>query len=606
MNNELYVLDRYFPRVVILSLPGQEDRAQRAVKELEDKCLSFEAQVVRAVDGRVSPPSDWWQAGAGAWGCMQSHYRVVQDALLDGLESLLVLEDDCIWQNGAAAMVEEFMAQVPDDWGQIYFGGQHRNARRPSWVDGKPAVLQAASVHRTHAYAIHKRAMPGFLKHVLYAPDYIAARERDNVKRHVDHQLEVAHQRGAWTVYCPSWWLAGQGANHSSINNKDWNDQWWHLSWREEHRRMPVVICDRDPAPEEMKRLHFGKHLLAHDPTIDEGVAKCRVASDLIRIMEAVAEEALGCQRLPALRANPDQEKWLRQKWLGPVLTLALGPDLAALCDFPASKVIRHPWINPDQPPRIEVVEPSASTEATETAERRPMVHQVWIGPNDLPPRLEAYCDTMRHAFGTKHDYKLWREPDMEALAVNAVLPQVVRGGVDCNIGFRADVVRLEILRQHGGIYWDTDFEALRPDLEPLFGGLRGFAYADQKPGSPANGFMAAGGAHDPFVEFFLRRVAARVPSATGDPWKTVSISGPGALTDCLTMWVVVWNPCGKLVAGNEEVAVSYAGNTIHAYHQTVIYPYHYQQGSWATFKPEDFPLAWTAHHWEGAWHRPN
>jgi hypothetical protein len=349
--------------------------------------------------------------------------------------------------------------------------------------------------------------------------------------------------------------------------------------------------------------LHFGKHLLAGDATRDDGVRKCKVSADLIRVMEAIAEEAAGCQRLPALRMSGDHEKWLREKWAGPVLTLsAHGPDLAALCDYPASKVLRHGWIHPERERLAAVDEPSPSTDATAEAVRGPMVHQLWIGPNELPPRLAGYCETMRHAF-PGWDYKLWREADMAGLAEKAGLPAVVRGEGDYNIGLRADVVRLEILRQHGGVYWDTDFEALRPDLTPLFAGLQGFAYADQKSGSPANGFMAAARPGDPVVEVFLRRVAARIPAVQGDPWKVVSISGPGALRECLGLWVVAWNPCGKTTVAGQDVAVSYAGGTVTAYHQEVIYPYHYEQGSWATFDPALYPLAWTAHHWEGAWH---
>jgi len=344
------ILDDYFGRVLVISLPGAEARAKRALAELRDKGLSDRATVFRAVDGRVSTPSDWWQSGQGAWGCMQSHYRLVQDALLDGMETVMAIEDDCIWQRKAGELAAEFLSQVPDDWGQIYFGGQHRTANRPEWIDGRPAVLRARSVHRTHAYAIHRRIMPAFLKHIIYAPDYVsAAKARVPQKRHIDHQLEEAHRRGDWKVYVPSFWLAGQGENHSSINGKSWPAAWWHWSWRECHRRMPIVVCDREPTAEEMRWLHFGKHLLPGDATVDTGVRDCPTPEGLEGIFQKIAHEAFGCQRLPAIHGGwPDKEAWLRQRWGGPVLRLAdAGVDVAALCDFPASKIVRHDWFNP-------------------------------------------------------------------------------------------------------------------------------------------------------------------------------------------------------------------------------------------------------------------
>lgn len=347
--NSSVVFDRHFDRVALISLPEATDRADRALSELRGKGLSEAVTVFRAVDGRVCPPSDWWPSGPGAWGCMQSHYRLVQDALLDGVESLLVIEDDCIWQNDAAAMAEEFLSQVPDDWGQIYFGGQHREGLRPTWIDGKPAVQKAHSVHRTHAYAIHRRAMPQFLKHIVYAPDYItAAKARKPQKRHIDHQLEVAHRRGDWPVYCPSFWLAGQGENHSGINGKSWPTAWWHMSWRENYRRLPIVICDREPTDGERKWLHFGKHIDPGDATIDIGVRDSSDSTDLTGIFEKIASEAYGRQVLPAMHGGwPQKTEWLRTRWSVPVLMLSDNPDLEALCDYPASKIVRHDWFNP-------------------------------------------------------------------------------------------------------------------------------------------------------------------------------------------------------------------------------------------------------------------
>lgn len=62
------ILDDYFERIVILSLPQSRDRAERAQRELRSKKLTESAVVVRAVDGRISRPSGWWQAGNGSWG----------------------------------------------------------------------------------------------------------------------------------------------------------------------------------------------------------------------------------------------------------------------------------------------------------------------------------------------------------------------------------------------------------------------------------------------------------------------------------------------------------------------------------------------------------
>jgi hypothetical protein len=603
ITNTIMILDQHFDRIVVISLPDAGERAERALRELREKLLSSTAVVFKAIDGKLCPPSDWWPSGPGAWGCMQSHYAAVQSALMDGVERLLVIEDDCIWQNEAAPLVADFMSQVPADWGQIYFGGQHRNSRRPEWLSGKPAVLKARSVHRTHAYAISRAAMSKFLQHVVYAPDYIeAARDSKRPhKRHVDHQLEVAHQRGDWPVYCPSFWLAGQGENHSSINGREWPAAWWHLSWRENHRRLPVVICDRAPTAEEMKWLHFGRHLLQEDQTIDVGVRDSSDAADLVGIFEKVASEALGCQRLPALNGQwPEKTSWLQKKWPVPVLLLSENPDLAALCDFPASKLFRHDWLNPAKPRLAEAVEPTESTEATRTGEHVPCVHQVWIGDAELPPRLAAYCETVRAAF-PGWEYKLWREEDMQALAQGAVMSDVVAGRGDFNIGLRADIVRLEILRQCGGVYLDTDFEALRRDLRPLFE-RKGFTYSDYFEGGPSNSVMAASEPGDPVVELYLRRIRGHADLSARGTKAVLHATGPARFAEVLSFHVGSWEEPTSFFAGDELIGNSYAGGEVHALLVPVCFPYWFTEATWSNFEPANYPQAWAAHHWENSW----
>ena len=596
------ILDEHFERIVILSLPRSADRAERALRELKEKNLSETASVVRAVDGRISEPSDWWQAGPGSWGCMMSHFRAVQDALLDGVETLLVLEDDCVWQNNAAAMAHEVMTQLPADWGQLYFGGQHRASQRPEWIEGKPAVQRAKSIHRTHAYAIHRRAMVPFLKHILYAPDYLEAKAKSGEKRHVDHQLEHAQRRGDWPVYCASWWLAGQGENLSLINGRPQREQWWQIGWQECYRKLPVIVCDRAPTVTEMRRLHFGKHLLEADPTHDVGLMGATTKDDFIRVASLISGEALACQRLPGVNGSDLRHtEWLRSKWLGPVILLSESPDLDALCDFPNSKLISHPWLNPATPRRAPVEEPSASTEETALAEALQQVHQVWIGDKEMPPRLAAYCETIARAF-PGWQYKLWQESDMAALAENAVMPEVV-ADTAFPIGIRSDVIRLEILRQHGGVYFDTDFEALRPNLAPMFSGKNTFFYSDQKSGDPSNAMMGAGAPGNPFVEFMLRRIQA-VIHIPENIWQTVHLTGPNKLSECLNLWVTDWKKNQPLTVGDERLGSLYAGGSIAGFWHERFYPYHYEQSTWAAFDPAAYPAAWAAHHWEGGWHR--
>ena len=56
--------------------------------------------------------------------------------------------------------------------------------------------------------------------HISYMQDY-------HSNKHIDHQLELAHQRKDWPVYCPVKWICGQRAGTSNISGKDNPDQIW-------------------------------------------------------------------------------------------------------------------------------------------------------------------------------------------------------------------------------------------------------------------------------------------------------------------------------------------------------------------------------------------
>jgi len=88
-------------------------------------------------------------------------------------------------------------------------------------------------------------------------------------------------------------------------------------------------------------------------------------------------------------------------------------------------------------------------------------IHQIWLGQRPFPePAVKwraAYPDHM-----PGWECKLWRDRDIPALAENALCPDLMLD-VSMGAGLRSDVIRYEILRQHGGIYLDHDMEILRP-----------------------------------------------------------------------------------------------------------------------------------------------
>ena len=220
-------LKTYFHRVVIIHIPSRTDRMERIQKQIASPNWPFaDPVIVRAIDtksGAVPLPRGWG-AGSGAAGCLRSHQRVLEDAMLDGVENLLVLEDDFVLGHDFPARLAAFLASVPNDWEQLMLGGQHM--RQPEPV--VPGVVRCIDCQRTHAYAVRGQYMRD-----LYS--MWTSRESWD---HCDHTMGPFQTNRR--VYAPEHFIVGQGGDHSDIC------QGAHLpiqTWNAPTGHEPIIIA---------------------------------------------------------------------------------------------------------------------------------------------------------------------------------------------------------------------------------------------------------------------------------------------------------------------------------------------------------------------------
>jgi hypothetical protein len=287
MNMHTSRLTDHFERVVVLSLPAARARRERVRRHLAETGLGGgEVQFIPALPGTDVPPPRGWQ-GLPAWGCLRSHLTVLRYAQMDAVESILVLEDDVVFDAATAGRLGGWLQRVPPDWGQIYLGGQHL---QPPCRTALSDVLKGRNVNRAHAYAVSGRLLPQVIRHLTRWRDYHERR-----LWHVDHQFGLAHERGLWAAYTPAWWFAGQEADTSQINGRALPRRWWHsgvspLDVPFLHLDSGAVIAPEDQdTVAEQSWAAYSDHELA-DPLI------------LLRRMEKMAAAALENGALPAWR----------------------------------------------------------------------------------------------------------------------------------------------------------------------------------------------------------------------------------------------------------------------------------------------------------------
>jgi hypothetical protein len=204
-------IEKTFDRIVVINLKRRPDRLEAFQKRIAECNWPFRSiEIFHAIDGNVVQPPSSFKQGGGAWGCLQSHLQILQQAMCDGIESLLILEDDFVPSLQFHTGVKEFLANVPLDWDALMLGGQHM--KKPAHVGH--GIVRCRDTQRTHAYALRTRAIRALYK----AWQVIESEHCDWVMGPV-----LARHR----TYAPDPFLAGQAADHSDITPGNYQERFW-------------------------------------------------------------------------------------------------------------------------------------------------------------------------------------------------------------------------------------------------------------------------------------------------------------------------------------------------------------------------------------------
>lgn len=86
------------------------------------------------------------------------------------------------------------------------------------------------------------------------------------------------------------------------------------------------------------------------------------------------------------------------------------------------------------------------------------VIHYCWFGYNELPP-LAKKCIASWRKFLPDYEIKEWNEDNFD---VNSI-PYTAQAYKHKKYAFVSDYARFKILYEHGGIYFDTDVEVIKP-----------------------------------------------------------------------------------------------------------------------------------------------
>jgi glycosyl transferase family 25 len=107
-------------------------------------------------------------------------------------------------------------------------------------------------------------------------------------------------------------------------------------------------------------------------------------------------------------------------------------------------------------------------TETSSSANKIPKkIHQVWIGsdPESLPMHKKLYMTSFKKIMPS-YEYKLWTDEDItnENFPITIkYLEKISQLNSQSKYACMCDLMRLEIIYKHGGFYFDTNIELLKP-----------------------------------------------------------------------------------------------------------------------------------------------
>ena len=248
---------------------------------------------------------------------------------------------------------------------------------------------------------------------------------------------------------------------------------------------------------------------------------------------------AIYWKKIEDLQVSPKAAK----KAEGPAFFASLGKQSRLFRPFYAQlmKHLKHPnshwfsYLRPGSDPEkmlstlegIYTINISLLYEPQKALRIPKIIHQIWVGNKPLPEKYKHWQKTWQSLPGWQ--YKLWTDKEVENFPlINQTLYYQEK-----NMGARADLLRIEILYKEGGLYVDTDFECIKPEmfdvLNHAYDFYCGLTPLDCKKFVINNAIIGSIPGH-PVLKGCIENAALQKPTLTYEGGQIV-MKGPGLLT---------------------------------------------------------------------------
>lgn len=139
----------YFDHIYYVNLDKRIDRYQ----SINNQLIRHKINATK-ISG-IIPDHNHHCINDGQLGCLLSHKAILENALSNRYQTILILEDDTIFKENFIFLFSRFINNLPNIWDMIYLCGNHYGGIKPI----NKYVYQSYGTLSTNAYAINKPTM---------------------------------------------------------------------------------------------------------------------------------------------------------------------------------------------------------------------------------------------------------------------------------------------------------------------------------------------------------------------------------------------------------------------------------------------------------------
>jgi glycosyl transferase, family 25 len=196
----------YFDAIAYINLKHRKDRNSHILKEL---CrLKVNNAKIKRFEGNYIPFN-------GHLGCVLSHIDVVQWAIEEKLNNILILEDDCYFIDDIEFLNStiEYFFKIVKKWDVFLFGGFYEKIEKSEY----PYINRIKQSYRSHCYAINKNYFENLKNNFLTSSDLLKNCDLhfDVMNFALDRNWLSLQEKDLW--YASNILLAAQLADYSDI-----------------------------------------------------------------------------------------------------------------------------------------------------------------------------------------------------------------------------------------------------------------------------------------------------------------------------------------------------------------------------------------------------